>query len=41
MIRKYINYYDTTVYALYYKTRNTIYYNVNSVGGTKVILLMY
>lgn len=38
MIRKYIYYCDKRVFALYYKTTKTIYYNINFAADTKLIL---
>ena len=38
MAKKYINYKDSSVYALYYKENDTVYYNLNFSGKTKIIL---
>ena len=38
MIKKFIRYSDCTVYALYYRSNNTIYYNKNFCGTYKLII---
>lgn len=38
MIKKYICYYDRKVYAIFYKDTKTIYYNLNYIGTTQLIL---
>ena len=38
MIKKYINYYDGRVYAIFYRKSNTIYYNLFYTGTTKLII---
>ena len=38
MIRKYVYYKDTYVYALYYRSTNTLYYNRNFTGECKIII---
>lgn len=38
MMKKYINYYDSRVYAIYYHRSNTIYYNLNFSGTTQLII---
>ncbi len=35
---KYINYDNHTIYALYYRENNTIYYNINFTGKTQIIM---
>lgn len=39
MNKKYVYYYDKRVFALYYRTTNTIYYNIDFAANTKLILL--
>lgn len=36
--KKYIHYYNSEIYALYYRVTNTIYYNLNFVSETHIIL---
>ncbi|WP_279221150.1 hypothetical protein [Clostridium sp. AM27-31LB] len=38
MRRKYINYYQRTIYAIYYRSTKTIYYNLAFAGDTKLII---
>lgn len=39
MIKKHIYYKDKTIFALYYRATNTIYYNLLFVAETKLILV--
>lgn len=38
--KKYINYYKSEVYALYYRSNKSIYYNMNFIGTTQLILMI-
>ena len=38
MIKKYIYWYDCRVYAIYYSSINTIYYNLDFNGATQLII---
>lgn len=38
---KYIKYGNDRIFAIYYKSNNTIYYNVNFRGGTQIIIVKY
>jgi hypothetical protein len=37
--KRYVNIYRTDVYAVYYRARGELFYNINFIGGTQVILL--
>lgn len=37
--RKHIHYKDCRIYALYYRNSNTLYYNIDFLGKTKIIIL--
>lgn len=39
MIKKYIFFDDPTVYAIYYRATNTIYYNVMFAARTKLYVI--
>jgi hypothetical protein len=39
MVKKRIHYSDCGIYALYYRSRNTIYYNMDFSGKSKIIIL--
>lgn len=39
MERKHIHYEDCRVYALYYRSSNTLYYNRDFFGKTQIIIL--
>lgn len=38
MRKKYIYYNDKYIYALYYRESNIIYYNLNFIGKTQIII---
>lgn len=39
MIRKYIHYPDTDIFAIYYAKQKIIYYNLNFNGKTKIYVV--
>ena len=39
--KKYIEYNNDRIYAIYYNSNNTIYYNVNFRGKTQMIIVKY
>lgn len=39
MIKKYVNMDNDEIYATFYRTNKTMYYNINFCGKTKIILL--
>ncbi|WP_264467854.1 hypothetical protein [Lacrimispora sp. 210928-DFI.3.58] len=41
MTRKYIRYKDKKVYALYYKNRKTIYYNLDFEGVAQIYIIVF
>nr|DAP16086.1 MAG TPA: hypothetical protein [Caudoviricetes sp.] len=41
MIRKYIYYRNTYIYAIYCKCNNTLYYNLDFKGSTQLIVIQY
>jgi len=38
MTKKYIRYKKCSIYAIYYRSNNTVYYNLNFCGTVKMII---